>query len=455
MLNSGQVRELIEEYGRDLVTVETRSAIEALRADIPGDKKLKSREQCIDRLAIDIRVRVEERMRPSLIPVFNLTGTVLHTNLGRALLPESAIAAVSRINAGPSNLEYDISKGSRGDRDAHVDKLICRLTGAEAATVVNNNAAAVLLMLNTFALGREVIVSRGELIEIGGSFRMPDIMARAGCTLKEVGTTNRTHLKDFRSAISPNTGLIMKVHTSNYEIKGFTTSVPEQQLGEIAHENGVPFAVDLGSGSLVDLQDYGLPHEPTPQETLNLGADLVSFSGDKLLGGPQCGLIVGNSDLITRLKKNPLKRALRVDKMTLAALSEVLRLYQNKDVLPKVLPTIRDLTRHREDIRKVAERILKPLSERLGDGWSVKVVECVSQIGSGALPSDSLPSMGISITSTAGKKGKTIGVNRLVDAMLKLPVPVIGRISDDALILDTRCLHDEQGFIRQLELLDM
>ena len=455
MLNNGQVQVLIEGYGRDFVTSVTRAAIEALRAEISGRKQLESREQCIDRLLIDIRERVEERMRPSLIPVFNLTGTVLHTNLGRALLPESAIAAVSVINGGPSNLEYDLSRGSRGDRDVHADELICELTGAEAATVVNNNAAAVLLMLNTFALGREVIVSRGELIEIGGSFRMPDIMAGAGCTLKEVGTTNRTHLKDYRNGINSNTGLIMKVHTSNYEIKGFTANVPEQQLAEIAHDKGIPFIVDLGSGSLVDLRDYGLPHEPTPLETLNMGADLVSFSGDKLLGGPQCGLIVGNRDLIARVKKNPLKRALRVDKMTLAALSEVLRLYRNKDTLPEVLPTIRDLARQQNEIGKVARRMVKPLSEKLGDKWTVDVVECRSQIGSGALPSDSLPSMAVTIIPVRRKKGKTPGVNRLVDAFLRLPVPVLGRISDDALILDMRCLHDERGFIGQLEGLEI
>jgi len=454
MLNDGQVQALIEEFGRDLVTDVTRIAIGGLRAGLSQQKKIKTREQCIDNLVTDIRQQIEERTRPSLVPVFNLTGTVLHTNLGRALLPQSAIAAVSRINGGPSNLEYDIAQGSRGDRDAHIDNLICELTGAQAATVVNNNAAAVFLILNTFALGKEVIVSRGELIEIGGSFRIPDIMARAGCTLREVGTTNRTHLKDFRNAIGPDTGLIMKVHTSNYEIRGFTASVAEHQLGELAREHGIPFVVDLGSGTLVDLQDYGLPHEPTPQETLK-HAELVSFSGDKLLGGPQCGLLAGSRDLIDRLKKNPLKRALRVDKMTLAALSEVLRLYQNKDSLHQTLPTLRDLTRQQKDIGKVARRLLNVLSEKLGDGWSVEVTECRSQIGSGALPSDSLPSMAISISQQPGKKGKTAGVNRLVNAFLRLPIPVIGRVNDDALILDMRCLHDEQGFIRQLDSLDI
>jgi L-seryl-tRNA(Ser) seleniumtransferase len=453
VLHNERVQALVSEYGRELVVSSTRTAINELRERIPKLKKLNSREQYIDRLVTDIRERVEERIRASLISVFNLTGTVLHTNLGRAVLPESAIAAVSRINSGASNLEFDLGKGKRGDRDVHIDKIICDLTGAEAATVVNNNAAAVLLLLNTFALGREVIVSRGELIEIGGSFRIPDIMARAGCILTEVGTTNRTHLKDYRNAIKPDTGLIMKVHTSNYEIRGFTAGVGEHQLADLAHGQDIPFIVDLGSGSLIDLRDYGLPHEPTPRETLGHGADLVSFSGDKLLGGPQCGLIVGKAELIARVKQNPLKRALRVDKMTLAALDEVLRLYMNRDSLTKTLPTLRDLTRQQQDIGETAHRLVKPLLEKLGDEWSVKVTECNSQIGSGALPTDSLPSMAVSISPARRKKGKTAGVNRLADSFLKLPVPVIGRINDDAMILDLRCLHDEQAFIDQLGLL--
>ena len=455
VLQNDQVKLLINDYGRDLVASVTRTAIEELRGSLPGLKQIKTRAQCIDRILGDIRTRIEDRMRPSLRPVFNLTGTVLHTNLGRAVLPENAIAAVSNINRGASNLEYDLDRGRRGDRDNHIDRLICDLTGAGAATVVNNNAAAVLLILNTLGLGREVIVSRGELIEIGGSFRMPDIMARAGCILREVGTTNRTHLKDYRNAINSETALIMKVHTSNYVVRGFTAIVAEDKLAELAREHDIPFVVDLGSGSLINLGDYGLPHEPTPQETMGYGADLVSFSGDKLLGGPQCGLIVGKADLITRVKSNPLKRALRVDKMTLAALSEVLRLYLNRDSLADTLPTFRDLTRQRQDIGKTARRLLKPLQAALGDMWIIEVTECLSQIGSGALPTDSLPSMSVTIMPAQRKKGKTPGVNRLADAFLRLPIPVIGRIDNDALILDVRCLHDEQAFIDQLGSLEV
>ena len=449
MLNNEQVQDLIAQYGRELITAVTREAIDELRAGLARQKKLTTREQCIEQLLRAVRERAVERVRPSLVPVINLTGTVLHTNLGRALLPQCAIEAVARINAGPSNLEYDLGQGRRGDRDVHVEQRICELTGAEAATVVNNNAAAVLLILNTFALGREVIVSRGELIEIGGSFRIPDIMARAGCTLREVGTTNRTHLKDFRNAVGPGTGMIMKVHTSNYEIRGFTASVPEAQLGELAREHDIPFAVDLGSGSLVDLRDYGLPHEPTPGEALAQGAALVSFSGDKLLGGPQCGLIVGTAAAIDRVKKNPLKRALRVDKMTLAALSEVLRLYLNRETLARHLPTLRDLCRTQEDIGAAASRLEQPLARSLGKDWSVQVRPCNSQIGSGALPSDSLPSMALAVIPAPGS-GKGTGLKRLADAFLRLPIPVICRISDDALILDLRCLHDEQAFADQL-----
>jgi L-seryl-tRNA(Ser) seleniumtransferase len=453
LLRSQEADRLIAEFGRPAVTATIRRVLGDLRAELSANGE----SEGVTEISImeSVGTQIQKDAVPSLRPVFNLTGTVLHTNLGRAALPEEAIAAVAIAARGASNLEYDLTSGRRGDRDHHVEQQLCSMTGAEAATVVNNNAAAVLLVLNTLAFRKEVPVSRGELIEIGGSFRMPDIMAASGCRLREVGTTNRTHLSDYESAIGPKTGLVMKVHASNYSIEGFTASVPEAELARLCHDRGVPFAVDLGSGTLVDLRTLGLPHEPTPAESLAAGADLVTFSGDKLLGGPQAGIIVGRADLVKTIKRNPMKRALRPDKMTIAALSAVLRLYANPERLAERLPTLRALARSLESIRDAAERARAPVAAKLHGLATVEVIECDSQIGSGALPMQTIPSAGLAIRPSTAKRGSGAALERLAAAFRNLPVPVIGRLQDGALILDFRCLEDEVAFLAQLVDLDI
>jgi L-seryl-tRNA(Ser) seleniumtransferase len=396
-----------------------------------------------------VRDSLLRESRSSLVPVFNLTGIVLHSNLGRATLAESAITAMSEAASGATTLEYDITEGKRGDRDSHIEAIICELTGAEAATVVNNNAAAVLLTLNTLALNKHVPVSRGELVEIGGSFRVPDIMSRSGCHLVEVGTTNRTHLSDYSDAIDSDTGLLMRVHTSNYRIEGFTKTVPEPDLAKLASAHRIPFVVDMGCGNLINLKALGLPHEATARETLENGADLVLFSGDKLLGGPQSGIIAGKRSLVAEIKKNPLKRALRLDKVTLAALEATLRLYRNPDTLASELPTLKLLTRSESDIQAQAARLREPLATALGDSFKVDVIAVSSQIGSGSFPMEVLPSAGFSIRA---RHEEDEALRTLHQQFRELATPIIGRLSNGALLLDLRCLTPEQErhFIEQL-----
>jgi len=442
---------LIETYGHALVTEALRAVTSGLRDELQHRGEAALAGVSADAITAAAADYLDELGTPSLRPVFNLTGTVLHTNLGRAPLPAEAIAAMCTVAGGACNLEFDLGTGRRGDRDVHLEKWLCRLTGAEAATVVNNNAAAVLLVLNTFARRKEVVVSRGELIEIGGAFRIPDVMSRAGAKLCEVGTTNRTHPADFEQGINAKTAMIMKVHTSNYVIEGFTSAVPERRLAAIARAHALPFVVDLGSGTLVDLSRYGLPHEPTVAETIANGADLVTFSGDKLLGGPQAGIIAGREDLVRQVKKNPMKRALRVDKMTIAALEAVLRLYGDPDRLVERSTTLRLLTRAPADIEAQAERVRAALAEVLEGTAAVAVVECRSQIGSGAQPAELLPSAAVRIVPPPGR-GSARALERLARAFRELPRPVIGRIEEGGLVFDLRCLEREQEteFVEQL-----
>ena len=432
--------DLIEEYGRSLVTAAVR--------DVLGDYRALAVAADIDIVLAKTSTALARQMRKSQRRVFNLTGTVLHTNLGRAPLPEEAIEAAVEAMREPTTLEYETEGGRRGERDSHVAQWLTRLTGAEAALAVNNNAGALVLALNALAAGKETIVSRGELIEIGGAFRLPDIMARAGTTLREVGTTNRTHLRDFAGAIGPQTGLILKVHTSNYEIQGFTAAVATPELAALARKHNLPLVEDLGSGTLVDLDDWGLPHEPTVAEALKAGADLVTFSGDKLLGGPQAGLVVGRADLTATLARNPLKRALRLDKIRLAALEAVLRLYADPDSLAARLPALRLLTRPVGEIEGLAQQLLSVLSAQFRGAATVEVIETKSQIGSGALPVSLLPSVGLALKPSIGG-GKA--VEALAQRLRDLPIPVIGRIEAGRLVLDLRCLEDEAGFVANLK----
>ena len=453
ILKSKEMRASIAIYGRQIITTVLRDIVAELRAQGVAGKDV-SAEITILAIAKQTETRLGELTAPKLKPALNLTGTVLHTNLGRAPLPTEAIEAMVSIAGQASSLEYNLVKGKRGDRDEHIAGLVCQLTGAEAACAVNNNAAAVLLILNTLALGRNVLVSRGELVEIGGSFRIPDIMERAGVELREVGTTNRTHINDFDGAINSNTALIMKVHTSNFEIRGFTATVPESELAALANRHNVPFVVDLGSGSLVDLSTYDLPNEQMIGDTLAQGADIVTFSGDKLLGGPQAGLIAGRADIIEKINANPLKRAMRLDKITLAALGAVLRLYLDPENLVHRLPALRLLCRPYGDIKEMAEAIQPAVSKALNGIAAVQVIDCKSQIGSGALPTDLLDSSGLSITPVHArglkKDWRSIDPAIISEAFRSLALPVIGKMSNGRLVFDLRCLETPGELIDQL-----
>ena len=442
VLRSAAMVPAIAEFGRPAVAAAVRGALARLRA-VPDTSV------GIDAVAALTCRDLAETALPTLKPVHNLTGTVLHTNFGRAPMAEAAVEAAIAAMRAPVTLEFEVATGTRGDRDAHVRGFLASLTGAEDATVVNNNAAAILAVLNAFALGREVVVSRGELIEIGGSFRLPDIMARAGARLVEVGTTNRTHLADYAGAIGPATALMLKVHPSNYRIEGFSAAVLVPALASLARERGVPLVHDLGSGVLIDLARHGLPHEPTVAEAVADGADLVTFSGDKLLGGPQAGLIVGRHELIAAIDRNPLKRALRLDKIRLAALAATLALYRDPDRLAERLPTLRLLARPLAEIRAAAERLAPALNAAVGTAFAVEVVPCHSEIGSGALPIETIPSVGLALRSTR-RKHNGAALTALAGALRSLPTPVIGRISRQRLVLDCRCLTDEAGFVATL-----
>ncbi|MCD2167343.1 L-seryl-tRNA(Sec) selenium transferase [Comamonas koreensis] len=450
LLQHPRTAALLDSYGKAQCTQAIRAALGEARSRWLAQAG--SSADGADALLDAAEQKLQQLFAPRLKAVYNLTGTVLHTNLGRALLPQEAIDAVVQALATPSNLEYDLADGGRGDRDDLVEDLVCRLTGAEAATIVNNNAAAVLLVLSTLARDKEVVVSRGELVEIGGAFRIPDVMTRAGARLVEVGTTNRTHEKDYEAALGEHSAALMKVHCSNYAISGFTKSVAEADVARIAHARQLPLIVDLGSGTLIDMRDWGLPYEVTVRETIEAGADIVTFSGDKLLGGPQAGIIVGSKALIAQIKKNPLKRALRVGKLTLAALEPTLRLYLHPEKLAERLTTLRLFTRPAAAMQQQAIALQAPLQSLLGPDYRVEHAAMTSQIGSGALPVESLPSHGLVVRPQERKRAGRL-LQQLEAALRQLPRPVIGRLRDDALWLDLRCLEaaDQAAFAANLQ----
>ena len=416
-------RRRLTETVRDVLAAERRRVLEAGGAPL-----------AIDALAERVAGLLARGGAFSLAPVINATGVVLHTNLGRALLSPLARERLVSAAQAYSNLEMDVPRKERGSRYSHLEGLLRRLTGAPASLVVNNCAAAVLLALETLAHGKEVVVSRGELIEIGGEFRIPDIMRRAGAVLREVGTTNRTHLKDYAAAIGPETGLLLKVHASNYRVVGFTASVSTAELVELGRARGVPVMEDLGSGCLVDLTRYGFPHEPTVPEVVAAGVDLVSFSGDKLLGGPQAGIVVGRGDLVERLARNPLNRALRIDKFTVAALEATLYAYEAGDALTTI-PTLAMLTEPLASIRARARRLLRRLPADAAHALGAAIVESRSQVGGGALPTVELPTAALALGSVARP------AQGLDEALRLARPPVLGRLADDRLLLDCRTIR--------------
>lgn len=432
---------LFARFSRDYVTQKCREVLDELRRSIQQGKAIPGGELAEE----SVLSRMEKRMgfegEPQLVRVINATGTILHTNLGRALLPQAAIEALARVGGNSVNLEYDLSEGKRGKREEALERLLLELTGAEAATVVNNNAAAVLLGLNTLAEGKEVIVSRGELIEIGGSFRIPEIMAKSGAILKEVGSTNRTHAADYEKAISKKTALLLKVHTSNYKIVGFSSEVELGELAAIGKKHKIPVMEDLGSGALIDLGQYGLPKEPVVAERIGLGADIVTFSGDKILGGPQAGLVVGKRAWISRMNKNPLQRALRCGKLTLAALEVTLRLYQQSANIAEEIPTLKAFTRPLREIEEMGAQLLPMLQKVLGEGFRLSLEDSASQIGSGALPTEEIPTKVIAIDHPG------IGAERIAQKFRAAKPPIIGRIKDSRFLLDLRTIFDPEDLI--------
>ena len=445
LLEDMKIKEAIETFDRDTVMDAIREEIDSVRTLIREcDEEEKIRNE-IEGLVLHIVQRVKKMHTPDMRPVINGTGTILHTNLGRAPISKEHLARIAEVACGYSNLEYDLEAGKRGERYSHFEKLLCKITGAEAAMAVNNNASAVMLILSSMAKGGEVIVSRGELVEIGGKFRIPDVMEQSGAHLVEVGTTNKTHYSDYAQAVTEETKAFLKVHTSNYRIVGFTDSVSIDELIPLGKEYDLPIIEDLGSGVLIDLSKYGLTYEPTVQNSIQKGADVVCFSGDKLLGGPQAGIIVGKKKYLDQMKKNQLTRALRIDKFTATALELVLQEYLSEENAVKKIPVLRMITKSKEEVEKDAKRFKRMLTARKVKA-RITVCKCESQIGGGSLPLERIESMGISIHPDQ------MTVSRLESQMRQLDIPIIPRVVNDEILLDVRTMDEEQMRIAADEL---
>lgn len=434
LLETAEIQGMIRHYSRDTVVSAIQKKLDEIREFIKTCEEESQAERKLDRLPAEIEREVAKVHQPNLKPVINGTGTILHTNLGRAPISDRHMERLSAIATGYSNLEYNLEEGKRGERYSHFEKLLCKITGAESAMAVNNNAAAVMLILSSMAKGGEVVVSRGELVEIGGKFRIPDVMEQSGARLVEVGTTNKTHYQDYADAVTEETKAFLKVHTSNYRIVGFTETVEVGELTRLAKEYQLPVIEDLGSGVLIDLSKYGLEYEPTVQDSVRQGADIVCFSGDKLLGGAQAGIIVGKKAYIDQMKKNPLTRALRIDKFTAATLELVLQEYLSEEKAVQRIPVLRMMTARKEEIEKEAKALRRMLRAKKLPA-EIFLVDCESQIGGGSLPLERIPSVAVAV------RPEKITVAQLEARMRHLPIPVIPRIANNLLLLDVRTIE--------------
>ena len=448
LLEKPEIIQLIENYHRDVVVDAIREEIEKLRYFIKKNDDISLIEEKIESLVESIILNVKKVYSYNLKKVINGTGTILHTNLGRAIISKKHANYLSEVVTSYSNLEYNLEEGKRGERYSHFEKLICKITGAESAMAVNNNAAAVMLVLSSMAKDKEVIVSRGELVEVGGKFRIPDVMKSSNAHLVEIGTTNKTHLEDYEDSISENTGAFLKVHTSNFKILGFTESVSIDELCKLGKEKNIPVIEDIGSGVLIDLSKYGLEYEPTVQDSIKAGVDIVSFSGDKLLGGPQAGIIVGKKKYIDKMKKNPLTRAFRIDKFTATILEMIFHEYLNEEDAIKNIPVLSLITKDIKEIEESANKLYEKLNP-IKDMASVQIEDILSQIGGGSLPAERIKSKAITIMP------KNISTAALEEKLRLGENPVVGRISEDKLILDMRTILEDEIDILSEKIIDI